>query len=142
MIKKIVDKEEKNKNGEQDTFRITIGRTAEVAVTAIVESVNDGFEAGRVNRSQAVTWILTKFSERLNADEIRAIRADHMNEVSLLEHYLKQAKDGGQLPSEIRDLMRRMAGFEETPKKNAKSRLTKYIINDDISESGDNAIGT
>lgn len=128
------DKEiqEKENTKIEETYRLTVSKAAERAVIKVVEKVNQEFEAGQVNRSQVASWVLLKFSEDLTSDDLRAIRADHVNEITLFEHYFKKAKETGQIPSEIRDFIRKMAGNNDTQRKPLKKNLQKTVINDDI----------
>jgi hypothetical protein len=132
---------EKEKKGNQDkktedTYRISISKGAEKAVVEVMERVNQGFTAGQVNRSQLTSWILARYAETANPDEIRAIRMDHVNEIALLEHYYREAKESGKLQPEVRDLIRKLAGVDDMQRKVSKKGL-KNVINDDIKESED-----
>jgi hypothetical protein len=124
-----------DKKGEE-TYRISISKVAEKAVVDVMERVNQGFTAGQVNRSQLASWILVRYAETANADEIRAIRMDHVNEIALLEHYYREAKESGKLQPEVRDLIRKLAGVDDMQRKGSRKGL-KNVINDDIRESED-----
>ncbi|MBS1963074.1 MAG: hypothetical protein JST04_12740 [Bdellovibrionales bacterium] len=111
-------------NAESVVHRLVIGKAADDALATIVERVNEGFQGGRVNRSQAATWILIRQAERINDTFIREIREDHFDEVALLEAALKQAKAAGKLPPELRAfLQKQMLGGSEDAKKRSKKEL-------------------
>ena len=99
-----------------------ISSIADDALATIVERVNDGFQGGRVTRSQAVSWILLRQSERMNDTFIREIREDHFDEVALLEVALRQAKSSGKLSPELRALLQKqvLGGVDD-----GKKRLPK-----------------
>ena len=120
----------------EDNYRITISKVAEKSINEVVGKVNDGFDAGQDNRSQVASWVLVKFASGISVEDIRAIRMDHVDEFALLEHYYREAKESGKLQPEIRDLIRKLAGIDETQRKGPRKGL-KNVINDDIKESED-----
>jgi len=133
----IMEDRENNKNvgmedKQDEIHRITVSKMAEEALTETVERVNDGFEGGKVNRVQVANWILMRFNASCSDGDIQQIRAENVNEISVLEAILKKARKSGKLPSELSSLIQKQLGFDDLPKKMAKSRLTKNIINDDM----------
>ena len=137
-----------NKNGEntgkradkkiEDIYRISISKAAEKALIDVLEKVTRDFPAGQINRSQLAGWILLKFADDASADDIRAIRMDHVNELVLLEHYYREAKESGKLQPEVRDFVRNSPEWTMRSGKDRKKRLPK-VINDDIIETEDNS---
>ena len=126
----------KQNNKMEDTYRITVSKAAEKALVEIWEKVNQDFSAGQVNRPQVASWVLIKFAENFNSEDLKAMRMDHIDEMSLLEHYYKKAKENGQVQPEVRDLLRKLAGIDEAQKRSSKGRLTRNVINDDIDKDG------
>lgn len=112
-------------SGDPAVHRLAIGKAADEALATIVERVNEGFNGGRVSRSQAVSWILVRQAERLNDTFIREIRADHFDEVAMLEAALKQAKASGKLPPELRAFLQKqmMGADEDGTKKRSKKEV-------------------
>lgn len=113
-----------------ETAKITIERNAEKTLSKMLEKVNEGFEAGRLNRQQLASWILIKFGDGLDEQQINEIRGDHFNEISLLENILKRGKESGQLPAELKLLLRQQMGYNSTQSKKPPRKLTKDYIND------------
>lgn len=101
-----------------------------MVLTAIVERVNDGFLGGKINRTQAANWIMMRFNENLSDTEIREIRADHFDEIAVLEAILRKAKESGKVPSEFKALLQKQLEITEQPKKKIKKALTELTIND------------
>jgi hypothetical protein len=127
------EKNEGNRNGgNEDIQRITVSREAQGALGSIVDRVNDGFTGGKVNRTQMANWLLLKFNNELDEAQIKEIRAEHFDEVAMLENILRQAKESGKVPSDFKALLQKQLGIEEPSKKKAPKALTKNIINDDI----------
>ncbi len=119
----------------EEIYRVTVSKAADDALEAIVNRVNDGFEAGKVNRSDAVTWVLTYFLKNLNDSLIQEVRLDHFDEMALLESMFKKAKKSGKVPSELRGLLLRQTGYVAPNNKKSREktaqRLTSGFINDE-----------
>lgn len=117
----------------EETYRLTVSKSAEQALIAVLERVNDGFEGGRVNRTDLASWVLVQFAERVSDGDIREIRAEHFDELALLESIYKRARESGRVPAEFRALLQSQIGLEPSSKKPSRSRLTKTSINDGMS---------
>ncbi len=136
MDKSISDNEN-TKNREQkaeDSLRLTVSKTADKALATVVDRVNEGFTGGKVNRVQMASWILVKFSENLSDADVRTIRADHYDAVAALESAFRRAKETGVVPDELRVLLQKNEGLDETPKRKMKKTLQENIINDDMTK--------
>lgn len=105
-----------NGNGEE-IQRITVSRDAQGALGNIVDRVNDGFTGGKVNRTQMANWILLRFNSELNEAHIKEIRAEHFDEVAMLESILRQAKETGNMPSDFKALLQKQLGTEDNGRK-------------------------
>jgi len=112
--------------------KITVTKQAEEAVSQIVNRVNDGFEAGRVNRQDVASWILTRFIETFADAEVQQIRAAFFNEIALLEAILKRAKQSGSIPSELKSALMGQVSAPGVGSKKPKRGLTKEFINDEL----------
>lgn len=135
---------EKNKNGngnkelnteeicleKEEILRITVSRQGEKALLEIIAEVNDGFIGGKVNKTQMANWILKRFKDDLDDSMIKDIRADHFDEVAVLESILRKAKETGKVPSEFKYLLQKQIGLEVSAKKKTKLALTDNCIND------------
>lgn len=119
-------------NKTEEIQRITVSKLGQDALTAIVERVNDGFIGGKINRTQAANWILMRFNENVTDIEIREIRAEHFDEVAVLEAILRKAKESGKVPTEFKALLLKQLENNDQPKKKAKNALTNKNINDVI----------
>lgn len=109
-----------NKNQSDQIAKVTITTKAENLMRELVAKVNDGFEFGRLNRHQLMSWILTKFAVEHSDAEIRAIRSDHFDEIALLEMSLKRFKQAGGLPPELKKMLLAQTGWEEAAKRPTK----------------------
>ncbi len=114
---------------EELVAKITVTKEAEEAVSQVVSKVNDGFDAGRVNRQDVASWILTRFIESFSDVEIQQIRGTFFNEIALLEAILKKAKQNGSVPTELKAaLMGQMNITSNAPRK-GKRGLTEKLTN-------------
>ena len=114
------ERETGNRNSSDLIAKVTITKMAEKLMSELVARVNDGFEFGRLNRHQLMSWILSKFAEECSETEIRAIRGDHFDEIALLELSLKRFKQSGGLPPELKKMLLAQAGWEDAGKRPAK----------------------
>ena len=129
-IEKINAKKKEEKN--EEIYRVGITGFAEKALAKLLEQVNDGFEGGRVNRTQITSWLVLKGSNEITEQEIQDIRSEHFDEVAMLEALLKKTREGGNMPPELRLLLQKQMGTFESPKKRSKKQLTTDNINDVI----------
>jgi hypothetical protein len=113
-----------NNKKMEEIQRITVSKQGQEALTAIVERINDGFMGGKINRTQAVNWIMLRFHEELTDADIKEIRAEHFDEIAVLEALLRQAKESGKVPSEFKALLQKQMENYEQPKKKSKKALT------------------
>jgi hypothetical protein len=113
-----------NNKKMEEIQRITVSKQGQEALTAIVERINDGFMGGKINRTQAVNWIMLRFQEELTDADIKEIRAEHFDEIAVLEALLRQAKESGKVPSEFKALLQKQMENYEQPKKKSKKALT------------------
>jgi len=119
-----LEEEEKNKD---EFIKVTISKKAEKAATDLLAKVNDGFDGGRINRQDLMSWILTMFAEDCGEQDIRAIRAAHFDEITLLELCLKKSKQSGSLPPELRKLLLAQAGLDDSGKKSVKKAIDSRV---------------
>ena len=104
--------------------RIVGSNESWAALKAIIDKVNDGFNGGRVNQTEIANWIILRFQSELDEAQIKEIRAEHFDEVAMLESILKQAKESGKVPTDFKNLLQKQFGLDEPTKRKAKSALT------------------
>ena len=113
-----------SQTGSAKVQRIVVSNESWVALKAITDKVNDGFNGGRVNQTEIANWIISRFQSELDEAKIKEIRAEHFDEVAMLESVLRQAKESGKVPTDFKALLQRPLGLEEPMKRRAKSALT------------------
>lgn len=113
-----------NQTGSTKVQRNVVSNESWVALKAITDKVNDGFNGGRVNQTEIANWIISRFQSELDEAQIKEIRAEHFDEVAMLESVLRQAKESGKVPTDFKALLQKQLGFEEPVKRRSKSALT------------------
>lgn len=97
--------------------RIAVSKEAQSSLKAVTDRVNDGFMGGKINLVQMANWILHRFQNELDEAQIKEIRAEHFDEVAMLESVLRQAKESGKVPLDFKSLLQKQLGFDESPKR-------------------------
>lgn len=93
-------------SGSQNQFRLVLGREAIEALEASVLVVNDGFLAGSVSKSDLATYLFKNASRFLKPGEIIKIRNEFFDERKALEDLIRKSSESGQLPEELRKLLK------------------------------------
>jgi len=110
MKDKKEEKEELNNkpknSGSQNQFRLVLGREAIEALETSVLVVNDGFFAGSVSKSDLATYLFKNASRFLKPGEIIKIRNEFFDERKALEDLIRKSSESGQLPEELRKLLK------------------------------------
>lgn len=125
----IEDQNLKTKTNEENFIKITITKDSENAAMEIVDKVNSGFEAGKVNRQDVVSWIIMHFKGQFGLEDVKAIRSSFANEITLLESIFKKAKETGVMPNQLKEVLRDYL-VNDTSQKRKKTNLTQKSIND------------
>lgn len=101
--------------------RIVVSNESLSALKVIIDKVNDGFNGGRVNQTEIANWIILRFQSELDEVQIKEIRAEHFDEVAMLESILKQAKESGKVPTDFKNLLQKQLGLDEPTKRKTKA---------------------
>lgn len=104
--------------------RIVVSNESWVALKTIIDKVNDGFNGGKVNQTEMANWIILRFQSELDETQIKEIRAEHFDELAMLESVLRQAKESGKVPIDFKALLQKQLGLEESTKRKTKQPLT------------------
>lgn len=120
-------------NQDQELYRITVNKTAERVLSALVDQVNDGFIGGRINRAQVANWVFLRLRESINDSLIKEIRMEYLDEVAILESILRQAKESGKVPTEFKALLQKQLETNEPSRRKTRKILTENYINDVVS---------
>lgn len=72
--------------------KILITLVADEYLEKMLKETNAGFDSGRVKKTELLSWIITRFYKDSFAKQIKAIRADHFDEVAHLKAIIKQVE--------------------------------------------------
>lgn len=109
--------ESSNQALSEKVQRIAVSKEAQSSLKAVTDRVNEGFMGGKINLVEMANWILHRFQNELDEAQIKEIRAEHFDEVAMLESVLRQAKESGKVPSDFKTLLQKQLGFDESPKR-------------------------
>ena len=121
------NKDKKESASEQNIIRIFISKQSEAALNDITDAVNEGFESGRVSRSDIANHMIMKFKNELGEPSIQLIRNEHFSLVTHMERLLKKIKNGEKVPQSIVDaISESYLGQAASPKKSKKNLNLEY----------------
>lgn len=113
-----------NKEPTEEIVKITVTKEAGDYLNQFLTQVNEGFDAGKVNRQDIASWIICSFKKSFGETEIQQIRKEFFKERTLLESIIKKAKTTGDMPEFIRDaLFKHWSG--DAPMKKPNKRMTQ-----------------
>lgn len=114
----------------EEVVKITVSKEAEIQLLKVLDRVNNGFEAGRINRQELASWAIIQFAQECPPETIKAIRQDHFDEFSYLESILRKGKESGNLPLEIRNALKQQMGIDVQTRKPPKKIVAQSYTND------------
>ncbi len=111
---------QKTKETNEGIVKITITKEAGEYLNKFMGQVNEGFDAGKVNRQDIASWIISYISKSFGKTEIQQIRKEFFKESALLESIIKKAKTTGDMPEFIRDALFKHWSGDTVMKKKTK----------------------
>lgn len=107
----------KNVSQDEDQFRVVINKDSKVVLDELVFKANEGFEGGEISKSDIVNLLIFNHGSSFPESEVKHLRNLHFDEKKVLKALLKKAGEDGDLPSEIKRVLREHLGLTETHKK-------------------------
>jgi len=114
-------KKKRMKSSEEDQYRVVIHKESNDYLEELVRRTNDGFDGGEVTKSDVVNHLIANHAKSFSESDIKSLRQMHFDEKKVLRALLKKAGDDGDLPSEIKRVLREHLGISEA----SKRRLSK-----------------
>ncbi len=111
--------------------KIAITKESERALASVIEKVNDGYNGGRATRQGVASWIIMQFANAIAPNDIKVMRLEFLNEISLLELALRRSKETGKLSPELKKLLMQQMGLLDEPAR----RITKLKAPDENAPS-------
>lgn len=115
--------------------KIAISKEADRALTDMVARVNDGFDAGKATKFEVTSHIILRFFKQFTETDLHDIRSLFFDPILLLETNLRKAKDTGDLPLPLRELLYQQFVATQGPQpaaKKSKKPLQLNIIKDNV----------
>jgi hypothetical protein len=107
---------------ETPLAKIAITQAADSALSQALEEVNEGFEGGRITKTELASWLISRAAGAIDHGAREEIRHAHFNQVAYLESLVRKLKSTGRGsldPSEVATLQ---AVLEPSEKKRVKPR--------------------
>lgn len=118
-------KTKKIKSAEEDQYRVVIQKESNEALEELVRRTNDGFEGGEVTKSDVVNMLISNHARSFSDADIKNLRLLHFDEKKVLRALLRKAGDDGDLPSEIKKVLREHLGVADTSKRRVLKSTTE-----------------
>lgn len=113
--------------GNEEIVKITITKEAGEFLNKFLGLVNEGFDAGKVNRQDIASWIICHIGKSFGETEIQMIRKEFFKERALLESIIKKAKTTGDMPEFIRDALYKHWSGDMAGKKRVKTLTSEGV---------------
>lgn len=127
-------KSKKPKSAEEDQYRVVIQKESNDALEELVRRTNDGFEGGEVTKSDVVNFLISNHAKSFSDSDIKSLRLLHFDEKKVLRALLRKAGYDGDLPSEIKKVLREHLGISDS----SKRRISKGMLELSTEKSVDN----
>lgn len=127
-------KTKKLKSAEDDQYRVVIQKESNDALEELVRRTNEGFEGGEVTKSDVVNLLISNHAKSFSDSDIKSLRLLHFDEKKVLRALLRKAGDDGDLPSEIKKVLREHLGISDS----SKRRTSKGTLDLSTEKSVDN----
>jgi hypothetical protein len=128
---------------KEDIFaKIAISKDADRAISDLVLKVNDGFDAGKASKQDVASYAILRFCKTCLDSDLYAIREMFFNPIALMEATLRKAKETGEIPQSLREVLFQQfvstSGTERSAKK-LKKILKSEVTNENICSDEDAA---
>lgn len=117
-------KMKKLKSAEDDQYRVVIQKESNDVLEELVRRTNEGFEGGEVTKSDVVNLLISNHAKSFSDSDIKSLRLLHFDEKKVLRALLRKAGDDGDLPSEIKKVLREHLGISDS----SKRRISKGTL--------------
>ena len=114
-------------------IKITIRGQADEKLGEMVQQVNTGFDGGRVNKTDLVSWIITHFRDKGFSDAIKSIREAHFDEIAYLQSVIKTAriaKRSSESPADLTKLLSPITNKREFKKEHKVRAASEKVTSE------------
>jgi hypothetical protein len=100
-----------------DPYRVCVSEEAHLLLETLVERCNDDFEGGTVTRSDVANRLIVGAGKIFSDADVKALRNLSFDDRKMLHSLLQRSGKNGELPEDIRRVLRELNGVVEQPKK-------------------------
>lgn len=121
--------------------KLAASNEADQALDSMLSKINDGFQGGKVNKGELLSWVVIRFQDRHLPSAIEEIRRDHFDEIAYLQSVIKTAriaKRTSQGPADLAKLLSPITSKRDS-KKEPRNRAASEQGG---SETGRSQLGT
>jgi hypothetical protein len=123
MEELVIKNEEKKEEKDSDLVRVLMNKGSFELMNRFLEKVNDGNVSGKISKVNGLSWIVSRFVDSAGDSEIKQMRSDHFDELSMLDYILKRSKAEGKVPDEFKALLLKQRISEAAPSKKKNNGL-------------------
>jgi hypothetical protein len=120
------------KKSEDNMAKIAITKDADRMLVDLVHKLNDGFTAGRATKQDLATLLISQFAKDFSDTSLHELRAHFFDPIQLWEAQLRKAKETGELPKEVREMLYQQFLGQGSNAKRTKKNLNTDIIKDNV----------
>ncbi len=113
-------KSKKRKQIEEEQYRLVINKEMNDILESLVFRTNDGFEGGEVSKSELANLLLQNAAKEFGDSEIRILRSRCFDEKKILRSILRKSGDDGEIPENLKKLIREHYGLDSKERKTTK----------------------
>jgi hypothetical protein len=110
----------KGKQIEEEQYRLVINKEMNDILESLVFRTNDGFEGGEVSKSELANLLLQNAAKDFGDSEIRILRSRSFDEKKILRAILRKSGDEGEIPENLKKLIREYYGLDSKERKTSK----------------------
>ncbi len=111
--------EEQSKSGDSTQFRVVITKEANGELEKYLKKAGEGKEPIDLTKSDLANYVFCNLSKFLTEADLKTLRSLHFDERRVLQSLLKQSNEDGELPPELKRVIREFYGIGEKEKRRA-----------------------
>lgn len=119
----------KQKNNEEEQYRVIINKEVNDLLESLVSRTNDGFEGGEVSKSDVASMLIQNAAKDFDESDIRSLRSRYFDEKKILRALLRKSGDDGELPENLKKVIREQFGLAESSKKKSAKASNELSTN-------------
>lgn len=131
-MKKGEDGSKEAKKSDENMAKIAVTKDADRMLVDLVHKLNDGFTAGRATKQDLATLLICLYARDFSEADLHELRAHFFDPIQLWETQLRKAKETGELPKEVREMLYQQFLGQGSNAKRPKKSLNADIIKDNV----------